>query len=307
MLTNSPLAPVAPPGTAAPSSTLGGTTYTVTAGYTENLVNTVGQTIGQSDLCSAGQPPSPSHPGVIGLQVIVTWDGGRQLGGQHTVSVTTEINYPKPGLQTEGFLAINLANDGQTDINGNLASDRLQALPVSITQLTGIPGASRRTRTRCTRTPTAASSPRSPSGPTTSPSASRPRARPSSFNGYNGAPPFVNTSGSTTDAKNNQTVAVTAESVVQLDAFDEGINANVNYGGPSAVDGGVSCPNAASITCIALGDGTSGASTAWGGAGSTWSSTVAGRRDLAQPGRLHDAARPPTASASATAPAVRSS
>ena len=39
VLTSSPSTPIAPAGTQAPPSTLAGTTYTVTAEYTENLVD----------------------------------------------------------------------------------------------------------------------------------------------------------------------------------------------------------------------------------------------------------------------------
>jgi hypothetical protein len=262
VLTNTPQTPVAPAGTQTPASVLGGTTFTVTAAYTENLVNDVGQ----SDLCTAGQPPSPSHPGVIQLRVTVTWNSGLQ-----TLSDTTEINYPKPGLQTQGFLAINLTNDGQTDVNGNEATDRLQALPVTITQLSGTPVLTPNPYTLYSDANGCIFA-QVPVGTYNIAVGQPTEGTPPSFNGYSGAPPFVNTSGSTTDVQNNQNVTVTAEQIVQLDAFDEGINTVVNYGGPSAVDGGVSCPNAASITCIALGDAPSGASAAWGGSGSTWSS-----------------------------------
>ncbi len=266
-----PPPPIAPAGTKAPSNTLGGTTYTVSAVYGEFLASDV---LGsQSDLCSDGQPPSATHPGVIDLKVTVYWDGGA-----HQLSVTTAINYPKPGLQTQGFLAISVSNDGLTDVNDNTAQSRLLAVPVTITEVAGAP----------------------PSGPITlSPnpftlypddngcifaqvpvgtydvSVQQPtQGSPVSFGTYSGAPPFVTTSGSTTEDQPNQTVTVTAETTVSLSYFDEGINTSINYGGPSAVDTGVSCPNAASMTCIALGDATSGASAAWGGAGSTWSSTA---------------------------------
>ena len=43
--------------------------------------------------------------------------GRRQTRASH--SDTTEINYPKPGLQTDGFLAINVTNNRQPDVNGN--------------------------------------------------------------------------------------------------------------------------------------------------------------------------------------------
>jgi hypothetical protein len=263
VLTNTPQTPVAPAGVPAPPTTIAGTPYTVTAAYTENEVDD----IGQSDLCSAGQPPSPSHPGVIQLQVIVTWDGGGQ-----SVTDTTEINYPKPGLQTEGFLAINVTNDGETDVNGNLASARLEALPVTITQTSGTPALSPNPYTLypdqngCIFAQV-------PVG-TYNISAQQPTSgTPPDFSGYSGAPPFVDTTGSTDDEVDNQSVTVTAEQTVNLIAFDEGITSTIEYGGTSAVDNGVSCPNAAGILCITTGDGVSGATAAWGAGNTTWSTT----------------------------------
>lgn len=266
VLTNVPSAPVAPAGTPTPPNTLAGTTFAVTASYTENLVND----IGQSDLCSAGQPPSPSHPGVIQLKVTVTWDNG-----SHQLSDTTEINYPKPGLQTEGFLAINLTNDGETDVNGNQASDRLESLPVTITQTSGTPVLSPNPYTLYADQNGCIFA-QVPVG-TYDVAVLQPTAgTPPTFTGYSGAPPFVNTSGSTTDTAPGQTVTVTAEQTVTLDAFDEGITSSITYGGTSAVDNGVYCPNAASIGCITTGDGTTGASVAWGSGSSLWSSTTLG-------------------------------
>ncbi len=271
IITTNALPPTAPAGVQAPSSTLGGTTFNVTASYEDHLVNTAGQTLGQSDLCSAGQPPSPTHPGVIGLQVTVTWDENNN-GGEHAISVTTEINYPKPGLQTEGFLAINLSNYGQTDVNGNTASSRLQALPVTITQDSGTPVLNPSSFTLYPD-PNGCIFAQVPVG-TYDVSVGQPtEGTGPGFNVYSGAPPFVTSTGATTETQPNQQVTITAETIVQLNAFDEGINTVLNYGGPSAVDRGVSCPNGGAVTCVALGDAPSGPSVAWGGAGATWSST----------------------------------
>ena len=74
VLTNSPRTPVAPTGTQAPPTTLAGTTYTVTANYVESLVNGVGQ----SDFCSAGQPPESEPSRRHRTQ------GARVLGSVHT-------------------------------------------------------------------------------------------------------------------------------------------------------------------------------------------------------------------------------
>jgi hypothetical protein len=271
VLTNQPTAPVAPAGTQAPPSTLAGTNYTVTAAYAENLVNDVGQ----SDLCAAGQPPSSSHPGVILLRVTVYWSGGQS---EQQISVSTEINYPKPGLQTQGFLAINLTNDGETDVWGNSAATRLSALPVTVTEISG---GSTESPTAPTLSPNPYTLFADPNGcifaqvpvGTYDVAIQQPTAgTPATFVGYPGTPQFVDTSGSSTDEQDNQVVTVTAEQTVQLDAFDEGITAGVSYGGATAIDEGVQCPNAAGLTCVATGDGASGATATWGAGGSTWQS-----------------------------------
>ena len=111
------------PGTQAPSSTLAGTTYTVGRVL---RARRRGQRGGLRPLSASGEPPSPSHPDVFELTVRVNWDG------KYYVSDSTEVNYPKPGLQTDGFLAINVTNDGETDVHGNTASDRLTSVPVTI-------------------------------------------------------------------------------------------------------------------------------------------------------------------------------
>ncbi|MGA2835481.1 MAG: hypothetical protein ABSF84_02675 [Acidimicrobiales bacterium] len=262
-----------------PGSTFAGTTFTAQALYTENAVNDVGQ----SDLCSAGTAPSPSHPAVIQLQVNVTWGSGTNV---HTVTEVTEIDFPRPGswLQAEGFLAINVSNEGDTDQLGNSAQVRLQAIPVGVTQ-------------------TAA--PVTPSDPTGSPTLTTPyklypdadgcifaevpvgtytvaALQPSvgavAIPGYSGLPPFVTTGGSQTDTQAGQVVTVSAEQVVPLYQFDEGMLTNVSYAGASAVDRGVTCPDAAGLTCVALGDGPTGASAAWGGSGAAWTSTTLSTR-----------------------------
>ena len=91
---------------------------------------------------------------------------------------------------------------------------------------------------------------------------------------YTGTPSFVTDSGFTIDQLDNLNVTVTAETPVQLHPFDEGINANLSYGGASAVGQGVECPDGASITCVTTGAGATGASAAWGGASTPWSSNT---------------------------------
>lgn len=249
-----------PSGVPIPKSTLAGTNFTVRATYTiQDVVNTA-----QSDLCTDGQPPSSAHPSVIQLQVTVTWDQGAQA-----LADTTNIDYPQPGLQTEGFLAVQLTNDGQSDVIGNSAATRLQSIPVTITD----------TSTNTTL-PTVYPDANGcvfaqvPAGEYTVALGQPQSGTPSDFHGYTGNPAFVDTTGATGQTSTNNLVTETAETAVQFNAFDEGITTSISYGGASAVDRGVECPGANALTCLTLGNGPSSATAAWGGGSSTWSTAA---------------------------------
>ena len=144
-----------------------------------------------------------------------------------------------------------------------------------------------------------------PPGSTPSRRSAHPAA--GSFTDYSGAPAFVTPSGPTTDETRPTRRLRHRRRRRAPPAFDEGIIANVAYGGPSAVDSGVECPGAAAITCVTTGTRTSGRLAAWGGAGATW--TTANTVRVTQINQVAcTTAASPTASASATdRPAVRSS
>jgi Tfp pilus assembly protein PilV len=260
-------APVLPAGVQPPPSTLVGTNYSVSAQYS---INTVAH-VGQSGLCAAGTLPSAKHPSVIVLTVDVAWYGGDK--SKHTVSDSTEINYPKPGIQTEGFLAVTVTNSGVDQgppVGNNTASDRLQAIPVTITQTDASPPVT------YTMYPDSSGCifAQLPTGTYNVVTGQPVSLQPLAFTGYSGNPPFVNTSGSTFDEVDGQTVTVTAETTVPLIAIDEGIYTNVSYGGASAVDQGVECPDGANITCITTGSASTGVEAAWGNATSAWNSST---------------------------------
>jgi Tfp pilus assembly protein PilV len=271
IITNQPQNPatwISATTTQIPKSTLAGTAFAVTANFTTQSVNNQGQ----SDLCSSGQPPSPSHPAVILLQVTVSWNHGNS-----SVSDTTAVNYPQPGLQTQGFLSVQLSNSGSLDVSGNVATDRLEAVPVNLTETAQGSGSDPWVSASHTLTvypdENGCVFAQVPTG-SYNVSVSQPTSgKPTTFTGYGGTPPFVTTSGSTADTAST-TVTVTAESTVQLTAFDEGITSSITYGSSAAVDGGVTCPGTTTLTCVSTGNGTAGATAAWGGTGSTWSQTT---------------------------------
>ncbi len=265
ILTNTPQTPTAPAGAITPKSTYAGTNFAVTANYSFQSVNQ----IGQSDLCTDEEPPSPSHPGVIQLQVKVTWDNLKQ-----SVTDTTNINYPKPGLQTQGFLAVQVTNGGATDVHGNSSLTRLGVVPITVS------GGSLGSPLVLNPDPNGCAFAQVPVGTYTL-QVGQPAN--GSLAGYSGVPAFVDTGGNTSETF-SESVNVTAETTATV-TFDEGINGSVSYGGASAVDGGVTCPGTTGLTCLTLGNGTSNASAAWGGDGSTWTSTsLGGATNLSQVG-----------------------
>jgi type II secretory pathway pseudopilin PulG len=98
---------------------LAGTTYSYDTEYSWSGVGT-------PDLCKAGIPQ------VLDLQVWVYWDGTR-----HSVTDNTLINYPSHGVQTLGFIAVQLSNSATANVNpiddhGNPYSTRVQSVPVTI-------------------------------------------------------------------------------------------------------------------------------------------------------------------------------
>lgn len=259
--------PTAPAGAITPSSQLAGTNYTVMAQYTFQAVNQQG---GQSDLCTAGQPPSPTHPGVIQLQVTVSWDHNSQQ-----VVDTTNINYPQPGVQTQGFLAVQVTNENEDDLNGNSKANRLQAIPITVS------GAGLSTPLKLNPDRNGCAFAQVPPGSYTV-QLGQPAV--GSLNGFTDDPPFVDTSGNSSPAPVSVAVNVLVEGATNV-TFDEGIDTAISYGGGSAVDGGVACPAGAGLTCLSLGNGSNKAEAAWGGNGSTWSSkALSGATQLSQVG-----------------------
>ena len=97
VLTSSPSTPIAPAGTQAPPSTLAGTTvqrdrgiHREPGGRHRSVRSLLRGRTPQSDPPRRRSNSRSRSPGT---------------GGQQSISDSTEINYPKPGLQTEGFLA----------------------------------------------------------------------------------------------------------------------------------------------------------------------------------------------------------
>lgn len=263
-LTSRPLPPVDPAGQASANPTIAGTTFTVLSSYTEQLVN---NGTGQSDLCSAGEPPSKSHPAVIVLQVTVSWDRGH-----FSVTDTTNLEYPQPGVQTDGFIAIQLETSSQADVYGNPAFTRAESIPITVTNTTS--GAA----TVLHADSNGCAFDQVPPGTYTVGIAQPAAGTPSTFTNYTGSPPFVTEGFAPSGGLESYTtppvvVTVTNEQPVQL-TFDEGTNANLSYASSTAVGDGVTCTGTSGSTCVTTGSTNSGAAVSWGDGSSAWSTTT---------------------------------
>lgn len=257
-------APVDPTGVVSATPTVGGTLYSVTAEYTEQLATGV-----SDNLCSTAVP-STTNPGVIVVQVTVSWSKGRQ-----SVTDSTNLQYPTPGVPTDGFIAVQVTNSGITDVNGITAASRVQAVPVTIT---GPSGTQSTTQTLypddngCVfdQVPTGTYTVKVGQPATDSGKAP--------FPFYSGIPAFVDPSGNTSPAVSpaSFTVNVTQEQPVVV-TFDEGVNPTVTFASATPVQDGVECPGSSAIACITAGTGTGSAAMASSGGTSTWTSgTVTG-------------------------------
>ena len=264
VVTATPETPVDPAGQASAHPTIAGTTFTVTSTYTEQSVN---NGTGQSDLCSAGEPPSPNHPSVIVLQVQVSWDRGR-----FAVNDTTNLEYPQPGVQVDGFIAIQIVNSTQADVSGNSSSARVESIPVRVTNT------STKAKTVLYPDSNGCAFDQVPPGTYTVGIAQPTAGTPKTFTNYSGTPPFVtpgfpSTGGVRSYTSTPYTITVTQEQPVQL-TFDEGTDANLTYASSTAVGDGVTCTGAGGTTCVTTGSTNSGAAISWGGSSSAWSTTT---------------------------------
>ncbi len=254
--------PSLPSGVQQPKTTLAGTTFAVSAEYTEQAVTSG---IGQGDLCGQDEPPNASHPGVIVLHVTVSWDHGLQH-----LTDTTNLEYPQPGVQTDGFLEISIQNSPLTDVNGNSSLTRIEAIPVTVQSTGSTPALTLTLKPDSNGCIFAQVYPGTYTVTLGQPSL--------------GTPQFVDQFGASSNLTQSVTVTDTQTTPVLFGLpnvqFDEGVTAGVGYGSATPVDGVLTCPGTSALTCVAGGSktappGTSLAEGVWGGASSQWSSAAA--------------------------------
>ncbi len=254
-----------------PTETRGGTTYSLSAKYSWATAQSSGSST--LNLCSSGNPQ------LLKLTVAVSW--GPNADG-NLVQDSVMLNYPPAGVQTLGFIAMQMsgdttANDAQSP--SHPWSYRVQSIPVTISgpqtlQLNPdsygcvfaqvLPG---------TYTVSAAD-PVSGNPPGTT---------------Y-GAPLFVANAAGTvsnhiwsqptslpTGSTPSVTVAIGAVTRVAAayptayPGFDQGSTVNLTYPSSTSVEDGVTCPGSGTITCITTGENGSGtAAVNWANQGA-WS------------------------------------
>jgi Tfp pilus assembly protein PilV len=106
------------------SEVRGGTSYSLSAEYEWTTVQNAG--VGSKpNLCTSGTPQ------LLKLRINVAWGPNADV---NNVQNSIILNYPPSGVQTLGFIALQMAGDSTAaDSQGNLWSERVQAPPVTIT------------------------------------------------------------------------------------------------------------------------------------------------------------------------------
>jgi hypothetical protein len=273
--TGEPLIPVLPNGTSVPTETRGGTVFTIRAEYDWTGTQDANTA---PDLCSSGGAQ------VLNLQVTVTWGRAQQ------VTDTTILDYPPPGIPMDGFYQLQLAGaTGASDVGWNSWSSRVQAIPVTFTEITPTPYVNPPIYPDQYGCVFAELIPGTYTVSVKDPSAGTPTG--TSY----GSPSFVEnlgTDGNPIEPKSlfvanaNPVTPVTIAPGVTTPLttlyYDEGSTVGLSYPSSTSTADGVTCPGIGQITCVSEGEGTTGsqgwpnppnATLAWT-SGSTWSSAV---------------------------------
>ncbi len=273
---------VAPQGTAVPTATVGAMTYHLSADYfwTADQNGTTGGAV-QPNLCS-----DVSEPKVLELVVKVSWHNGGQ-----TVQDSVLLDYPPPGIQINGYVAVQIDGDTQaTSASGASWSSRVTSIPVTFTQ----------------------SAPLVSGGPTQASFVVHPNkygcafaeVEPGTWQATVGDPgselqPADPVSPSyVTDATPPATQATSTPQVIGIGEttslfpggvnYDQGSLVDLAYPATTAVADGVECPSVGHVTCFAGGQASNGTVALATFDGSNWAAVPGS--ELAGTTRLEDAA-----------------
>jgi hypothetical protein len=256
------------------SEVRGGTSYSLSAEYEWTTVQNAG--VGSKpNLCTSGTPQ------LLKLRINVAWGPNADV---NNVQNSIILNYPPSGVQTLGFIALQMAGDSTAaDSQGNLWSERVQAPPVTITGV----GAGLQNLTIYPDNYGCAFAQVLPSTAATSYTVSVGNASTGLPAGSTyGSPSFVaNAAGPVNghvlqqpQSEQQTGVAVNVGAVTKLTAtnfpaYDQGSIVNLNYPSSTAVEDGVVCPGVGQITCIASGENSAGAVVTWSNH-ATWSTVT---------------------------------
>jgi hypothetical protein len=257
----------------------GNTTYALSAKYNFETVQGNGSA---PNLCTSGTPQ------LLNVAVSVSWGPNADV---NNVQDSVMINYPPSGVQTLGFLALQLSGDTlATDSQPDPWSTRVTAIPVTIYSggqpyLSVYPD-----QYGCVFVQV-------PQG-TYTVGVGQPVANVPAGTNY-GSPVFVaNAAGSTSAPAGTYTanvwtppvaepygslsnpLAVTIGTVTRVQSldptnyppFDQGASVHLSYPSTTAVDDGVTCPGAGQITCLTTGQNASGNAVVNWLSPSTWTS-----------------------------------
>jgi type II secretory pathway pseudopilin PulG len=193
------------------------------------------------DLCTSGAVPS-----VLDLQVTVDWLKTRKI------TDTTVINYPPGGILTIGFLAIQVNGDQVTDAKGRSWAKRVQSVPTTITNAGTTPSFSATVYPDDYGCVFEAVPPGKFNVSLGQPAPGTPAG--TSF-GKPTTPTWVeNLDEKTTTVKTTTPQVVNGGEVTDVTfQYDEGSLVNLSYPSSTTADGGVVCPAAGSIQCLAFG------------------------------------------------------
>ncbi len=244
------------------------------SGGTGTITSGNASQVPKPNLCTSGTPQ------LLKLTVSVSWGPNADV---NNVQDSVMLNYPPAGVQTLGFVALQFTGDsGATDAQGNPWSERVTAIPVTLTGPENItiypdeygcafaqvlPGNYTVTVANATSGIPIGSNYGSPSfvANTTG-----------SYSNSVWSPPTTEPQGGTPN------VNVSIGAVTRIDtqyaanypSYDQAATVNFSYPSTTAVEDGVVCPASGQVTCIASGESSAsnGADLNWLNASNgTWS------------------------------------
>ena len=256
-----------------PTETKEGTVYTLKASYAWATAQNAGAA-SKPNLCTSGTPQ------LLKVRVTVSWGPNADA---NNVQDSVIINYPPAGVQTLGFIALQM--QGAT----NAYDTQSPSAPWSAgCRRPPSPSAAPSPRSSCTHSYGCVFAQVTPGSYTVTVSGAQLNTPPGTSYGSAGANPFVaNAAGSVTNhvwsepTSEANTVAscgtgttaapVSVGAVTRLQltqgscypAFDQSTSFSLSYPSTSTLEDGVACPGANQITCVATGQNGSGAVATW--------------------------------------------